>query len=338
MAKNESPKHSRWIKHLLGILMTALCVFVFVIKIDFSDILQSFKNFQWPYLYLGIITLGIGYVFRVFRWSIMLRSAGADADFWACTAPFLGSIALNNVIPFRLGDVVRAFVFPKSMGITRTVSTSTILIERLIDIVALTSIFSVGLITLHQIKAPVGFQLIAVGVVIGGVTILFLLFLFCNNLGLFFKNLSAGNISSNRLQKLYKLLSNFLIDLNFISQPKIILSISFFTVLVWSGEAGLFYFVMLGAGVETTFWTIMFVMAATTLSTLIPSSPGYIGTFHLAAFTAMTLLGTSVAEAASSAVIIHLALWLPTTVVGALAIWTRPELLIWTKNNFNKNI
>lgn len=332
MAKNESPKHSRWIKHLLGISITALCVFVFVIQINFSDTLHSFKNLQWTYLFLGITFLGFGYVSRVFRWSIMLRSAGASVGFWACSAPFLGSIALNNVTPFRLGDVVRALVFPKSMGITRTVSTSTILIERLMDMVALASIFSVGVITSHQIKASLEFQFVVGGLAIIGVTTLFLSFLFCNKLGLFFRYLSEATTSANRLQKLYRFLSDFLINLNSISQPKVMLFILFFTIMVWFGEAGLFYFVMLGAGVETTLWTIMFVMAATTLSTLIPSSPGYIGTFHLAAFTAINLSGTGVAEAASSAVIIHLALWLPTTIVGALAIWTRPELLIWTKS------
>jgi uncharacterized membrane protein YbhN (UPF0104 family) len=67
-------------------------------------------------------------------------------------------------------------------------------------------------------------------------------------------------------------------------------------------------------------------MAITTLSTLVPSSPGYVGPFHLAAFTAVSMLGGSDAQAASFAVLVHLALWIPTSLVGALAIWSRPQL------------
>lgn len=98
------------------------------------------------------------------------------------------------------------------------------------------------------------------------------------------------------------------------------------SMLVWAGEASLFYFVLLGAGVDGSPMVALLVMAVATLSTLVPSSPGYVGPFHLAAFTAISTVGASAMQAGSYAVIVHLALWLPTTLVGALAIWTNPEL------------
>jgi hypothetical protein len=67
-------------------------------------------------------------------------------------------------------------------------------------------------------------------------------------------------------------------------------------------------------------------MSIATLSTLVPSSPGYVGPFHLAAFTAVSLIGGTAAQAGSFAVLAHLALWLPTTAAGAIAILFRPEL------------
>lgn len=98
------------------------------------------------------------------------------------------------------------------------------------------------------------------------------------------------------------------------------------SMLVWVGEAGLFYFVLLGTGVEGTAIIALLVMSVATLSTLVPSSPGYVGPFHLAAFTAISLVGGTATQAGSYAVIVHLALWLPTTLAGAIAIWIRPSL------------
>jgi len=52
------------------------------------------------------------------------------------------------------------------------------------------------------------------------------------------------------------------------------------------------------------------IMAIATLSTLIPSSPGYVGPFHLAAFFAIKILGGSAEQATSFAVLAHLSVWL----------------------------
>ena len=104
----------------------------------------------------------------------------------------------------------------------------------------------------------------------------------------------------------------------------------FFTNIIWLAEAG-FLFLSLGAGLNLNYTSAVLVMSITTLSTLVPSSPGYVGTFHLAAFTTLTFTGVSVSEAASASIMIHFALWLPTTLTGLFALWTRPELISWTK-------
>jgi glycosyltransferase 2 family protein len=110
------------------------------------------------------------------------------------------------------------------------------------------------------------------------------------------------------------------------SRPRVLALTLLISMLVWVGESGMFYFVMRGFGLEATPVMALLVMAIATLSTLVPSSPGYVGPFHLAAFTAISLVGGTAAQAGSYAVLSHLALWLPTTLAGALAILSRPEL------------
>ena len=129
-----------------------------------------------------------------------------------------------------------------------------------------------------------------------------------------------------KLKKVFETITDMLLNFKMISRPQIMITILLVSILIWVGEAGLFYFILLGDGVYGSLQSAVLVMALSTLSTLAPSSPGYIGPFHLAAFTAISLAGGNPEEAGSFAVIVHLCLWLPTTFAGFLSILARPDL------------
>lgn len=318
----------RWGKHLLGGGITLLCLFVFLRQVDFAEVLKALATFHWTYLIWAMTSLAFGYALRISRWSMLLKATGASATFGNCSAPFLGSIALNNVLPLRLGDVVRALVFPRSMGITKTTATSSLIVERLIDLMTLLASLAIGLFAIQAVTIAAEFKASAVTLAsIGGVALSFG-FLFSGPLSNLFDGLAAGSKgrSASGLSRLYKTLGGLLHGFNAMSRPKVLLTVLIVSLLAWVGEAGFFYFVLLGAGVEGSPLVALLVMALATLSTLVPSSPGYVGPFHLATFTAISLIGGTVAQAGSYAVIVHLALWLPTTLAGALAIWINPEL------------
>jgi len=328
MTKGHKVSQHRWLKHLIGGGITLLCLVVFFRQVNLPDVLEALSHFHWPHLILGIASLAAGYALRIIRWSMMLKAGGANTTFGNCSAPFLGSIALNNVLPFRLGDVVRALVFPRSMGITKTTAASSLIVERLIDLMTLLASLSIGLIAIQAITIPTDLKASAVSLAIIGGVVLTLGFLFSGLLGRFFAELSGAGEHSSKSgwHKFYATIGELLYSFNMMSRPRLLISMLLVSMLVWVGEAGLFYFVLLGAGVGGTPLVALLVMAVATLSTLVPSSPGYVGPFHLAAFTAISLVGGTAAQAGSYAVIVHLALWLSTTFAGALAIWTRPEL------------
>ena len=318
----------RWTKHLLGGGITILCLFVFIDQINFEEVLEALANFHWVYLLWGIASLAFGYALRIMRWAMMLRTTGADARFANCSAPFLGSIALNNVLPLRFGDVVRALVFPKSMGISKTTATISLIVERLIDLMTLLASLAIGLFAIQTIEIPPGLKASAVTLAAIGGVILSAGFFFSRALGDLFNALAKRSEpqSARSVVKIYETCADLLHGFNVMSRPKVLFSMLIVSMFVWVGESGLFYFVLLGTGVKSTPLMAVLVMSVATLSTLVPSSPGYVGSFHLAVFTAISLVGGTAAQAASYAVIVHLALWMPTTIAGSLAIWLRPEL------------
>ena len=326
-------KFGRLAKHSIGILLSIGCLVVFFRQFELEKLLHALAGFDYTYLIFGILFLGMGYAFRVLRWSVMLKSAGSEVGFTACSAPFLGSITLNNVLPFRIGDVVRALVFPASMGITKTTATSSLIVERLMDLITLLACLAIGLFAIEGIQISTELKFSAVTLAIAGFLMLLFIFFFSDVLGgLFHKK--ADTSESGVVVKICSAARDLLRSLNSMSRPNILSSMIAISALVWVGEAGLFYFILQGMHFESAPIEALLVMSVATLSTLLPSSPGYVGTFHVAAFIAVSLIGGTAEEAGSFAIIVHLALWLPTTLAGALAIWMHPRLFCAAKTNW----
>jgi uncharacterized protein (TIRG00374 family) len=319
-----APDKGGWLKHAIGLAITVLCVVVIARMVDFNEVLGALEHFRWPYLGFGIVFLACGYSLRILRWSILLGATGAPVTFRNCVAPFLGSIALNNVLPLRVGDLVRALVFPTAMGVSKTTATSSLVMERLIDLMTLLFCLALGLFAIRTAVVPPMIAKSAVSLAIGGGIVLALGFLFSGAIARLLVRQAA--VRGARLAGLLGTVANLFKGFAAMARPRILVLALCISMLVWVGESGLFYFVMLGFGLPATPPMALLVMAIATLSTLVPSSPGYVGPFHLAAFAAISLVGGTAAQAGSYAVLCHLALWLPTTLAGAAAILTRPGL------------
>jgi len=329
MTAATQPKQKRCIKHVIGAAVTLVCLLAIARLVNFSEVMDALEHFRWHYLVLGIASLAFGYAVRIFRWSVMLSAASHAVGFRNCAAPFLGAIALNNVLPLRLGDVIRALVFPGAMGVTKTVATTSLVVERLIDLVTLIACLALGILAVSTLDIlPAIKQTAVILAALGGIA-LALGFFFSGTFARLFTKLGIDQPTSKippKLQTVFRTVGGLFESFEVMSRPRVLGLMLLLSMLVWLGESGLFYFALLGLGLDASPLMALLVMAIATLSTLAPSSPGYVGPFHLAAFTAVTLIGGTTAQAGSYAVIVHLALWLPTTIVGALAIWSRPAL------------
>jgi glycosyltransferase 2 family protein len=325
MSAAQAKKKNGWLKHAIGALITVLCIVMIARQVKLDDVVNAIEHFHWPDLVLGVLFLAGGYALRVLRWSLLLRATGAPVTWRNCLAPFLGSIALNNVLPLRLGDLVRAFVFPNAMGVQKSTATSSLVMERLIDLMTLLCCLALGLYAIKSAHIPPMISESAVSLAVVGGIALTLAFLFS---GLLARTLDrmARRQGATKLAKVFGALGGLLYGFQAMSRVRVLLLTLLVSMFIWVGESGLFYFVMIGCGLNVTPPMALLVMAIATLSTLVPSSPGYVGPFHLAAFTAISLIGGTTAQAGSFAVLAHLALWLPTTLAGAIAILLRPEL------------
>ncbi|MBN2146579.1 MAG: flippase-like domain-containing protein [Anaerolineales bacterium] len=127
-----------WKRLLPGLLVSVLALAVVFSLIDLDDFLQAVRQADWRYLLVGgFITLPWLFV-RAFVWRTLLQEKAAYRDvFLTLNEGYL----LNNILPFRLGEVGRAFLLGGKSSLAFWQVIPTILIERAIDLIIAVGLF-----------------------------------------------------------------------------------------------------------------------------------------------------------------------------------------------------
>jgi uncharacterized protein (TIRG00374 family) len=89
------------------------------------------------------------------------------------------------------------------------------------------------------------------------------------------------------------------------------------TIVIWLLETGKYWFLMHAFPFEVSFFALMLMNGIVNLATTIPSAPGYIGTFDAPGIALLEAYGVEGAIAAAYTLVLHVALWLPITLLGA---------------------
>jgi uncharacterized protein (TIRG00374 family) len=109
----------------------------------------------------------------------------------------------------------------------------------------------------------------------------------------------------------------FLDGLASLRSPSNVLMVFFTSVIIWLFETGKYWFVMHAFEFNVSFFALMLMNGIVNLATTIPSAPGYIGTFDAPGIAVLTAYGVDQATAAGYTLTLHVALWLPITLLGA---------------------
>ena len=106
----------------LGLVIAFVFLWLMLRQIDAGQLVDTLKQARSTYLASAVLVFMFGYVCRVARWRLMLSKENPDLLLRACLGPFFASVAMNNVLPLRAGDVLRAFGFNKALKVGASTS------------------------------------------------------------------------------------------------------------------------------------------------------------------------------------------------------------------------
>ena len=302
----------------LGILLASLFLYLTFRHTGLKEIDRAFDNANITWIMAALTAFAVGYSCRIERWRLMLEPDSNNLKWVTCAGPLLASVAANNLLPFRAGDVLRSFAFNRKLNTTSGVVIATLLVERLLDFFVILLLLCIafalfGMDNSHFAVARLEF------LVAGAAAILVVLFFPRILKPVFsFGTRLLARIAPRLGSKVLKEIEKCVTTLQILGRKKYCGEAC---IIVSNGMAGRrLRFLVYRAGVALHFRPLAAWVAfpVGTLATLIPSTPGYVGTFDFFTMQAMAGLGNTAAAAAGYALLVHLLLWLPPTLVGGL--------------------
>lgn len=268
---------------------------------------------QNPAWVLGVIGFTLAsYTLRCVRWTRMMRST--KASFGACARVLMTSLAANNILPLRIGDIMRVFTYARDLGTSPSAILSTVIIEKLLDIFVLVLLF---VIFMGRNVNPHSRVLAEVLLIISSTGLLVMLF-GARTLEPRVRRWFARSSSNPRFgAKLQKIEHWILLALDCIRQIGIpgSLLLLFQSAVIWACEGMIFVSGAHLIGLATDVIGPWQAVSVANLSYLIPSSPGAIGTFEWAVKTSLVSHGAIEPQAALYGLALHA--WLLISVTGA---------------------
>lgn len=308
---------------LPGLLISAFFLWYTFKGISFAQILAI--RFRHPAWIAGVLAFtAASYTLRCIRWTRMLRPTGAP--FPVCARVLMTSLAANNILPFRIGDVMRVFTYAGDIGASPSVLLSTVILEKLLDIFVLVLLFVrfMGPNVAHHSRV-LAESLLALST-IGLLTLLLGARILERPLRALFLRLPDTPITT-KLEHWLLLALDCIRDIGVVGSLLLLLQ----TVIIWTCEGMIFVSAAHLIGLMDAVGAHMLdrigpwqAVSVANLSYLIPSSPGAIGTFEWAVKTSLTSHGADLGEAALFGLALHAWLLLSVTGVGgALFLWHR---------------
>ena len=126
------------------------------------------------------------------------------------------------------------------------------------------------------------------------------------------------------------IMHKFLDGLESLRSPANVLMVFLTSVIIWLLETVKYWFVMHAFGFNANFFILMLMNGVVNLATTIPAAPGYLGTFDAPGIAVLVASGIDSAVATGYTFVLHVALWVPITVLGGY--YMAREGIKWSDN------
>ena len=312
-------KSKRWLPG--AIISIALIAFI-LNAVDIPTTIAALRDANHTLLLIAAVFSVIWLMVRGIVWRTLLQNIPSYRD----TFISLGEgYLMNNVLPFRLGELGKALLLSQKSTLSFTKILPTIIVERIFDLIISAAI----LITAVPFVANAeGTEQIAYA--IGGIVffaIVALYFLARNQewaLNLF-------NKLTARIPKVQQLggglVKSLLDGLSVFTDSALFFRFIFWMLINWGIAIFQYTLIIIAFFPQATLIWGMFGLGAAAFGNAVPSLPGAIGTLEAAVGGSLELLSGDLSTALAVALIVRLYNYLVTSIVGIYGFTTEGETL-----------
>lgn len=289
----------RWRGPLQWVLL-GVVVALIVWRTNFADAWDVVTSAQPGWMVAGVALLVLSNLAHSIKWQKLLEDTGT-APLRELFAVFWSSMATNNILPFRAGDVLRVQVLSTRTGLPRTGIVATLLSERVLDGVSFAVILFAGLLLISD----EGAELALVGAVLGGLTLVALAATVAvarldpdREVG---SRAWVNRLPARARQPAEELLPSFIRGLRPLGRPRSGVVAAAWAVGAWALESAAFWAFGAAFGLDLPLAAYLLVMVATNFAGSLTVLPGNLGVYEFAAIEILRASGATAGEATAYA-------------------------------------
>ncbi len=311
------------LKIVIGTIISVFFLYLSFQQVDLTSFWDTVINTRYYLLIFSAALFMMVHLIRAYRWKYLMILQKNIRLYSTFSALYIGYFA-NNVLPMRAGEFLRAYVIGRNENIPKSTVLATILVERIIDVLSLLITASAGLIFLpiphnehYEAVKGVGIALF----VLEAIVILFcVMLIWKKDTTLRLTMLLFSLFPENIKDRGSRIVKSFLDGLEVIKISRHYFTLLWTTAVIWLFNLFSVYIILIATGVRldtlTMFVAAIVTMIFSTFAVTVPSSPGYVGTYHYAAQVGLQLFSVSPDTALGFAFILHMTGFLPVTVIG----------------------
>ncbi|MBN1693923.1 flippase-like domain-containing protein [candidate division WOR-3 bacterium] len=304
----------RKIKIIIGLSISAVFLWLAFLKINFKELTVALESANYSLIIFAAFVNGLSFIPRAYRWKLLLKplkNTRFGNTFGILSIGFMA----NSVLPARGGEFIRAFAIGRTEKISKSASFATIIVERVIDMITLLIflVISISLLSDNNLISKIFWM----GLILAISAVIFLAVLRKNpKIINMFVSLSPRRFK----ERVKKFLEAFIKGLEILNDFKTLLYTFLQSLLIWSCYAVVYYILFISFGFRLSVGAAFLVMAICSLGISIPSSPGFIGTYHYFLTFSLGLFQIPKSIALSFAIVAWAVNFLPVVVIGLVAL------------------
>ena len=321
----------------LGLCVSAALLLVLVWQVDLTETRDALAEANYVLLAPAIALYFVAVYFRAVRWRYLLSPLRILSVPRLYPVVVIGYMA-NNLLPARLGELVRSYYLARREGINASSALGTVAVERVYDGVTLLAWAAVAGPALWLLGEFDGasntsrttwiiLALLTVVLFAGALTFLTCMATMPRFMSLFDRLTRLVPVRFR--PKVQELVRTFVDGLSILNSPRKHLGLFLLSLPVWGLEAAMYFLISYSFGIDDHFGSVgvlvlvvVLLTATSNLATSVPGSIGGIGPFEVVAQQTLVALGIGASVAGAYAGFLHLvALWLPVNIAGLALMW-----------------
>jgi glycosyltransferase 2 family protein len=308
-----SPRRKRYLYNIGGISLSALFIYFCFHFLKGQNVSNVFA-IPYPWYFFLVVILNLPLMgLHTYSWKTLLVPI-KRLPFWTLFDILHMGYMGNNLLPLKAGEFFRSSFIAKKWSLPYTRVLTTVGLERFFAGISLLILF---LLVTFWLALPVWLKTSAYTL---------LAILLAVQIWLWILWTKKPNVDS--WQSRHPVIYHFIKTMDHIEEgsavlkdPKMFLWLVLVGLTTWGCQALMLRLCQMAYGISLSWPATIFVLVAINLAIVLPSAPGNIGTFQLAAILAYNFVGIDRATGLGIGIFFHILQVLPTTLIGLFYFW-----------------